>query len=140
MELSTEIITEFEKPVKFLFAAETVDSRDRFLYHKTTQRTLYKQELHRARMNGCFDAIFRNERNEITEGAISNVFIKKADVYYTPPVSCGLLAGTFRKYLMEDERVKCEERILFEEDLRTADMIYLTNSVRGMIEATLYEP
>ncbi|HEY4611533.1 MAG TPA: aminodeoxychorismate synthase component I, partial [Bacteroidota bacterium] len=67
------------------------DSGDRFLYHKTTNRTLYDRELERAMLDGFFDVIFLNERHELTEGARSNLVVKKDGRGYTPPVECGLL-------------------------------------------------
>ncbi len=81
--------------------------------------------------------IFRNQFNEITEGAISNIFIKKGERYWTPPVSAGLLAGTHRRYFMEHGNPPVEERSLYEEDLRSADALFVSNAIRGLVRATL---
>jgi para-aminobenzoate synthetase/4-amino-4-deoxychorismate lyase len=56
---------------------------------------------------------------------------------YTPPVECGLLAGTFRQYLLDTNQLK--ERIIKKEELKKADKIYLINSVRKWIGAELCE-
>ena len=53
----------------------------------------------------------------------------------TPPVSCGLLAGTFRDELLE--RGEIEEGIITLDDLRRADSICLVNSVRRWRPAIL---
>ncbi len=74
---------------------------------------------------------FLNLRGEVTEGAISNIFIEKDGRWLTPPVECGLLPGVYRRHLLET-RPEIEQRVLHEEDLRTADAIYLTNAVRGL--------
>jgi para-aminobenzoate synthetase/4-amino-4-deoxychorismate lyase len=107
------------------------DPAEATLYHKTTQRLLYSFELSKAVHRGYDDVLFLNLRGEVTEGAISNVFIEKDGRWFTPPVECGLLPGVYRRHLLET-RPEIAERLLFEEDLRTADAIYLANAVRGL--------
>ncbi|MFH1578442.1 MAG: aminotransferase class IV, partial [Candidatus Omnitrophota bacterium] len=113
-------------------ARKKTDSRTDFLYHKTTNRKLYDRQYRKAKERGFFDVIFENEKNEITEGAISNIFISKAKMYYTPPVSCGLLAGVYRAYFMKKHAGFISEKVLRRKDLLQADAIYLTNAVRGV--------
>ncbi len=119
------------------FSSRRTNSSDRFLYHKTTNRTLYDDELQRARDEGCFDVLFLNEREELTEGAISNVFVEKNGLYYTPPTLCGVLPGIYRRHLLETRPFPVEERVLHEVDVLQADAVYLTNSLRGMIHVEL---
>jgi len=45
-------------------------------------------------------------------------------------VASGLLAGVFRRHLLE-LRPEIEERVLFLYDLRQADGVYIANSVRA---------
>ncbi|MBI1921323.1 MAG: aminodeoxychorismate synthase component I [Geobacter sp.] len=108
-------------------AAETVDSTDPFLYHKTTHRPLYTAEL--PRHPGCADAIFMNERGEVTEGANHNVVARIDGSLVTPALPCGLLPGTFREELLA--RGEIVEGIIMREDLRIAEELWLINSVRG---------
>jgi len=108
-----------------------VSSRDRFLYHKTTNRDVYDRELPAAVNAGCDDALFFNESSELTEGSIHNVFIVKDGVWKTPPIPCGLLAGTYRAQFLR-EHPDAREEVLILDDLMRADQIYLCNSVRGM--------
>ncbi len=126
-----------DSAVKACFSLQKTNSHDRFLYHKTTNRPLYDEELKSARNQGCFDVVFRNERDEITEGAITNLFIKKDGIFYTPPLSCGALAGTYRSFLMQTKPFPIEERVLFAKDLKEAEAIYLTNALRGLIRVFL---
>jgi para-aminobenzoate synthetase/4-amino-4-deoxychorismate lyase len=79
--------------------------------------------------------LFRNERGELTEGAITNLFIEKGGRLATPPVSCGLLPGTFRADLIEREQGRVQQRILVVADLESAERIFLANSVRGIMAA-----
>jgi para-aminobenzoate synthetase/4-amino-4-deoxychorismate lyase len=82
--------------------------------------------------------LFLNERGEVTEGSISNLFIEKNGELYTPPVSCGLLPGIFRAHVLRTDP-KAHEKVLTADDLRTADALFLCNSVRGWRKVTLSE-
>jgi len=57
------------------FSKYKTDSNNPFLYHKTTFRILYDSEYNKYSARGCEDVIFCNEKNQITEGAISNLFV-----------------------------------------------------------------
>ncbi len=119
-------------PVGRVCVAETrTDPADPLLYHKTTQRPLYALEYMQAAQRGYDDVLFCNLRGELTEGAISNVFVEKDGRWLTPPIESGLLAGVFRRHLLET-RPDIEERILTLDDLRNADAVYLCNAVRGL--------
>jgi para-aminobenzoate synthetase/4-amino-4-deoxychorismate lyase len=113
-----------------------VSSQDRFVYHKTTNRELYDRELKAAITAGFDDSLFFNERGELTEGSIHNVFLVKDDIWKTPPVRCGLLPGTFREKFLRDNSGAIEEMLTMD-DLISADRIYVCNSVRGMQLVTL---
>jgi para-aminobenzoate synthetase/4-amino-4-deoxychorismate lyase len=117
-------------------ASQRTDARDRLYFHKTTHRPLYATVFAAATQAGFDDALFLNQRAQLTEGAISNLFIEKNGRWITPPVACGLLAGVFRRHLLET-RQNIEERVLTLEDLRQADAIYLANAVRGLRQATI---
>lgn len=108
------------------FAESTVDTRNPFLYHKTTNRPLYTEEL--ARQTSCADVIFSNERGEVTEGANNNIVAVIGGKLVTPPLSSGLLAGTFREELLEAGVIR--EKVISREELERAEAIYLINSVR----------
>ncbi len=124
-------------PVKIHLSDKRVSSANKLLRHKTTARTLYDDELTAGRKKGFFETIFFNERGELTEGCISNILVEKNGVCYTPPVSCGLLPGVYRKYLLTSKVSPTEEKVLFEEDLLNADSIYLINSVMKTVPAVL---
>jgi para-aminobenzoate synthetase/4-amino-4-deoxychorismate lyase len=108
-----------------------VSSRDRFLFHKTTNRDVYEEELAAARKQELDDVLFLNEKGELTEGAVRNIFLVKDGAWRTPALECGLLPGTFRAQILRRRANSCEA-ILRVEDLRNADAVYLCNSVRGV--------
>jgi para-aminobenzoate synthetase / 4-amino-4-deoxychorismate lyase len=117
-------------------SARRTSSGDRFLYHKTTNRRMYEQELAAARKRGFDDVLFFNEKGELTEGTIHNVFVVKDGVWRTPPVECGLLPGIFRADILKKHENSCEA-ILSLNDLKNADAVYLCNSVRGAFEVSV---
>jgi branched-subunit amino acid aminotransferase/4-amino-4-deoxychorismate lyase len=112
-----------------------VDSTDIFLFHKTTNRDVYEQA--RIDVDHCDDVILWNERDELTETTISNLFLEIEGELVTPPVECGLLAGTYRRHMLENGKAK--EAVVTKRDLLMASKIYVANSVRGIQEARLVE-
>ena len=115
------------------FADQAVDSSNRFLYHKTSNREMYRFELEKK--PDCVDVIFVNERGEVTEGANNNIVIRKDGILLTPPVNCGLLPGTLRAQLLETGEVT--EGVIMPADVEQVDEIYLINSVRKWRRASL---
>jgi para-aminobenzoate synthetase/4-amino-4-deoxychorismate lyase len=121
-----------ERPLRVTISAVRVSSRDPFVRHKTTNRAWRDDELRKALAGGFDEALFLNEKGEITEGAISNVFLDIGGTLFTPPASCGLLEGVVRQKMLSDRAWRAAERILHPEDLEKAAAIILTNSVRGV--------
>ncbi len=79
--------------------------------------------------------VFLNERDEVCEGARTNIFVERDGDLLTPPVSCGLLPGVFRANLLASERA--HEKILRLEDLRGE--FFIGNSLRGLFRAKLMD-
>ncbi len=136
-EVSTTPINNPQKDQVFrvCICDQPVDSANPFLFHKTTHREIYASRL--ALRPDCDDVILVNERGEVTECCIGNIVAKVAGVWLTPPVSCGLLAGTFRDLLLSQEII--QERILTVSDLHCAEGLYLINSVREWVQLILVD-
>ena len=113
------------------------DSTDMFYYHKTTNRQLYNQELERIRKKSFFDVIFLNEKEEVTEGSITNIYLEKNGCLYTPPVTCGLLDGIIRQVMVRKNK-SIKEKIITLRDLFNADAIYISNSIIEFRKANLF--
>ncbi len=124
---------------RICLSIQATSSTDLFLHHKTTRRPLYDRLYKEATAQGYDDIIFLNERNELTEGAISNIFLRKGSKLFTPPLTSGVLPGIYRWQILETNP-HAEEKVLTLEDLQTADAIYICNSVRGMNEVKLTQP
>ena len=117
---------------RFAIAPEKLDSQSLWLRHKTTNRAFYDTPRQRAHAEqGVDEVLFLNERGELTEGSITNLFVERGGILLTPPLSSGLLPGTLRAELIASG--KAEERVLTLADLEGAEAIWLGNSVRGLI-------
>lgn len=117
-----------EKIWRVAVAPTRFDSRDRLLRHKTTRRALYEDAL---AASGADEVIFLNERDEICEGARTNLFVARAGALLTPPLASGLLPGVFRESLLAEGSAR--EAVLGLGDLR--ENFFLGNSLRGLLRA-----
>ncbi|QDZ12214.1 aminodeoxychorismate synthase component I [Devosia ginsengisoli] len=119
---------------RFAIAPEKLDSQSLWLMHKTTTRAFYDEPRQRAHAShGVDEVVFLNERDELTEGSITSLFVERDGKLLTPPLSSGLLPGTLRAELLATG--KAEEQVLTLADLEAAEAIWLGNSVRGLIRA-----
>lgn len=101
---------------------------DPFIFHKTTWRPWQEDRA------GCDEILFVNQRGEITETDIANLFFIEDGRIYTPPVACGLLPGVFREYLIE-RGVVTEKKLPVERLGRVR--LLAGNSLRGMYRIEL---
>jgi len=117
-------------------ASTRIDSGDTLLRHKTTRRQVYDAARAEFSREEADEVLMLNERGEICEGTITNVFVDIGEpVLVTPPLHCGLLAGVLRGDMIEQGHAK--EAVLTETDLRRAKSIYVGNSLRGRIRGSL---
>ena len=91
-----------------------------------------------ARPPGTDTVLLWNERGDITEAPSFNVVAEIDGRRVTPPVECGLLPGTLRQSLLDDGAIA--EAPISREALLGAQRIWLINSVRGWVDATLVRP
>lgn len=101
-----------------------------FHFHKTTLREEYNQAYATARGLGFTEVLFYNERGELLEGSISNLFLERDGTLYTPPIDLGILPGTLRKRLLIEGKAK--EAIITLDDLRGSGVLWIGNSLRGL--------
>jgi len=136
--ITSEPVPTVCKPASLLISTQRTDSSDALLRHKTTRRSIYDRALADARARGFDDALFLNERGEVTECAIHNVMIAKAGKLITPPVQCGLLSGVYRRYMLA-AHPEVQEAVVMLDDILSADRILIFNSVRGLRLARIVE-
>jgi branched-subunit amino acid aminotransferase/4-amino-4-deoxychorismate lyase len=111
-------------------------SRSPLVRFKTTSYLENIYGLRWARGQGLFDALFTNERDEITEGSISNVFFIESGRIVTPPLDAGLLPGITRKQVIEIAEsldFTIEEKAVPRKNLERFGGAFVTNSVVGLL-------
>ncbi len=126
------------RQITFAISSKRVDHQDNLLAHKTTRRQLFDDQwAEYNRHFGTQEVLFLNQRDELTEGSRSNLFIERDGKMLTPMRTCGLLPGTLREDLLS--RGKVVEAVLKLDDLQDVK-IWFGNSVRGLQPARLVVP
>ncbi|KAJ2847579.1 hypothetical protein IWW36_003786 [Coemansia brasiliensis] len=121
---------------------QPTDTDSVFVRCKTTHRPMYTAAAQRAEQRGAPKGalvLMFNRLNQITESNIANVAVSVPDeqtgelALVTPPLSCGLLAGTMRQHLLDSGRIR--EGIVTVDQFRQAAAngwpVICMNSVRG---------
>jgi branched-chain amino acid aminotransferase len=92
--------------------------------------------LKQARAANAHEALILDQRDNITEGTTSNVFVVKGGVVITPPEGAGILLGITRRHVIEvarARRVEVREAAISRDELFAADEIFLTSSIREIL-------
>ena len=88
------------------------------------------------------DALFLNSQHNIAETAKCNLFFVKNDVLYTPDLSCGILPGVIREFVIQHAKamgITVNEGKYTLENLNAADEVFVTNSVIGIRRVSVIE-
>jgi len=134
MEVSATEIGNPPAEWRIALSGDRLSANDPWLQVKTTQRALYDATRHN--LPGHLDEmIFANERDEVCEGTITNLFFDFGDGLVTPPLASGVLPGVLRAEMLSQG--KCREDIVMLADLERANAIWAGNSVRGLIRCAL---
>jgi branched-chain amino acid aminotransferase len=104
--------------------------------HKTTNYYPRLLALTLARQKRATEALWFTTDNRLAEGCVSNVFLVKDSILFTPPVGTPILAGIARKTVCEiAPRLSIEviEKDLHISDVLEADEIFLTNVIMEVL-------
>lgn len=86
----------------------------------------------------CQELVVCNQAGEVVEGVFSNLFMIRAGVLLTPPVTqCGV-SGVLREALLADAPLPVEVATLTPLDLLAADEVFFANSVMGIWPVATY--
>ncbi|RKY23137.1 MAG: hypothetical protein DRP62_06525, partial [Planctomycetota bacterium] len=100
--------------------------------HKTTSYFSRMLGLKQAHQKGAAEALWFTVDNRLAEGCISNVFLVKDSILYTPPIGTPVLAGVARKTVCETamkNSIELVEKDLSIDDVLGADEIFITNVI-----------
>jgi len=125
-----------DTPLRLSLSKYDLGPQVQIMDHKVSQRDFYDGERMRLMAEqGCDEVIFLNANGALCEGSFTSLFIKKDGRLLTPPLAVGILPGVLRNVLLACG--DAEERRLTLDDLITADAVYMGNSLRGLMPASL---
>jgi len=110
--------------------------------HKTTSYFSRMLALKSAHQKRAAEALWFTVDNRLAEGCISNVFLIKDSVLYTPPIETPVLAGVSRKTVCQialKNSVEFVEKNLYISDVLDADEVFLTNVIMQILPVNSVE-
>ena len=116
-------------------AKSRLSSQWEWLKIKSTRRQLYKSYQYLAFKNGLVDYVFFNEKENLSEGSISTIFIKRGNYYVTPPLKNGLLNGIFRQKILKRFPSFFKEEQVTLKEFEQEKSCVLGNAARGFRRA-----
>ena len=91
-------------------------------------------EKEKAIEKGYSDALFFNEKGNLSETSCANIFIVRNDMIFTPRVSDGLLNGIIRRWIIDNFNVI--EKTLTYKELEECDEVFVSNSLMGVMSVS----
>ena len=119
--------------VDIITAAGILSDHDPLSTFKTANKLVNIIAMREAERAEVHDALLLNRNGHATETAASNIFAVEENVLRTPPLASGCLGGITRGFVLElaaDLGIRTAQCDLPHEELRLADGLFLTNSVR----------
>ncbi|WP_162817919.1 aminotransferase class IV [Niabella yanshanensis] len=113
------------------FFREIKKSCDSYANIKSASALLYTVAANYSRLHQWNDCIIWNQRENICETIIANLFWIKDNRIYTPALTEGCVDGVMRSFLI-DQIGTVTETPCRTEDLLGADEVFLTNAIRGI--------
>lgn len=110
--------------------------------HKTTNYFARLLALRKAHEKQAAESLWFTTDNRLAEGCVSNVFIVKGSVLYTPQLTTPVLNGIARRTVCEiaiENRIELKEKDMTIEDLLAADEIFVTNVIMLAMPVTSVE-
>ena len=118
-----DVYEKFSKPISEISNLKTCNA----LYYILAG--LHKKE------KNLDDCLLLNYNRNIAEASSSNIFIVRKNIFFTPSLKDGCVAGVMRKQIIE--LLKKNKKVIHEcslsvQDLLKADEIFLTNIINGI--------
>ncbi len=130
------VAQQYEKGFRVLVSTTVKPSSSILSRVKSTNYTAALLEKKAAGDKGFDEVLFFNERGELAEGAVSNIFFRVGRRLLTPTQACGILAGTMRAKVMAEWASLGGEVVEGRFDCATfeaAESVFLTNALMGVM-------
>ena len=122
----------YKKGVLVVLSPFRQNPADPLCGHKTTSYFSRILTLNLAHQKNAAEALWFTTDNRLAEGCISNVFLVKNSVLYTPLTNTPVLPGVARKTVFEiasQNSIQAVEKDLYINDLLDANEVFLTNVI-----------
>ena len=132
----------YDKGIMVVLNLHRQNPADVLAGHKTTSYFSRISALALAHQKRAAEALWFTIDGRLAEGCVSNVFIVKDSVVYTPSLKTGILPGIARKTVLElagKNSIKAEEKELTIEDLLGADEVFITNVIMQVLPVVAIE-
>jgi branched-chain amino acid aminotransferase len=132
----------YEKGVLVILSPYKQNPNDPTCGHKTTSYFSRMLALQMAHQKRAAEALWFTVDNRLAEGCVSNVFLVKDSIVYTPPLYTPVLAGIARKTvckLAPKNSIEVVEKDLTINDVLGADEIFLTNVIMQVMPVVQVE-
>lgn len=126
----------YEKGILVVLTSYRQNPADILAGHKTTSSFSRISALAMAHQKRAAEALWFTVDGRLAEGCVSNVFIVKNSVLYTPSLKAGILPGIARKTVLAlagKNSIKAEEKNLSIDDLLGADEVFITNVIMMLL-------
>jgi branched-chain amino acid aminotransferase len=108
---------------------------DSFANLKTNNYLLYAMAALQVKQQHWNDALVTNHRGTYADTTIANLWLIKNGLIFTPPLSDGPVAGTMRRFLLDNLAAagfSVTEKTLGKQNLLEADEVFLSNAIYGI--------
>jgi branched-chain amino acid aminotransferase len=132
----------YEKGVLVTLCPYRQNTNDPTCGHKTTSYFSRMLALQNAHQKGAAEALWFTVDNRLAEGCVSNVFLVKDSIIYTPPLYTPVLAGVARKNICKlamKNSIELVEKDLNINDVLGADEIFITNVIMQVMPVVQVE-
>lgn len=129
----------YDKGMRVILSDFRQHSKDPLCGHKTTSYGGRLTALKIAHEKLAGEALWFTHDNKLAEGCISNVFLVRDGVLYTPRLETPILSGIARKTILElaaQLNIQAIEQDLTIHDLLAADEVFLTNVIMTALPVT----
>ncbi|MEM6261187.1 MAG: aminotransferase class IV, partial [Bacteroidota bacterium] len=128
-------------PVSLVDYTEVLLQHSPLSGYKTSNALPYVLAARHAQLSGADHSVMYCD-DYVSEADSANLFVVRKKQVATPLLEFACLDGVMRKQVIrmcETLKLSCQEKPLTAADLRAADEIFLTNSVKGIIPVRKYE-
>ncbi|HCR29981.1 MAG TPA: hypothetical protein DIV79_08200 [Opitutae bacterium] len=124
-----------QRPTRIRLSSLVKGSSAFTVKHKTLNYMDNISELSLAEEHGFDECLFTNERGELTECSMANIFFERSGAIQTPSLDCGLLDGIVRAKVIKiakESGLSVLESKFYPEDLEDSERVFITSSGKGI--------